>query len=520
MAATAASVVFATLTLGVVLTIREAGFARRQSALAEERAAEAERARRGMEDERNRAERERGRAEEQSVRAGLQRQLAEKRYDQVRSLATTILFDVHDSIRNLPGAEAARRLAVQKGVEYLGALEKDSGGDPKLQSELAAAYERSGDLDGNLFDRGLDGGRAALPVFIKALALRRKVVAEAPDRADAKLALARCYVKVGDGQLSAAKQNDAIAAYRSAIQVSESVEVSVRSHAEWRTLQGLALTRLCGTTLYSGGNARRAMEICNDAVRTLEAIRSPDKEVTGLLVTAHAQRANTFRYGGAAREALPDFHKALDLNEGLMRENPEDGRPGKTEATILMYLAAALDSLNDSTAGDAYTNAIVQLEISHSAFPTDYGLTATFALALKKYSLFLRKSGRETEGEAAFARAIHLLREMAEKPKAGAVELNDLAYALVRSPYAGLVDSKQGLEFASRANLLSGGRNPGILDTLAWAYYQSGQVEKAVDTARSALALMPSPGKNPSSGLRGEIESGLAEFEHSQRAAR
>lgn len=48
------------------------------------------------------------------------------------------------------------------------------------------------------------------------------------------------------------------------------------------------------------------------------------------------------------------------------------------------------------------------------------------------------------------------------------------------------------------------------LDTLALAYFQTGAPEEAVKTAERALDLLP-PGAPPT-GLRGEIESHLAQF--------
>lgn len=106
-----------------------------------------------------------------------QRNLAEKRYNDVRSLATTVLFDIHDNIKNLAGSTAARKLAIDKGLEYLEALTPDSEGDVALEAELAAGYERAGSLLGNLYDSNTEGGKTAAPVLEKALRLRKQVVA-------------------------------------------------------------------------------------------------------------------------------------------------------------------------------------------------------------------------------------------------------------------------------------------------------------------------------------------------------
>jgi serine/threonine protein kinase len=72
-----------------------------------------------------------------SVVAGLtatlwEARIAARRFDDVRSLAHTFLFDVHDSIRNLPGSTEARSLIAKTGAAYLDRLARDSRGNSSL----------------------------------------------------------------------------------------------------------------------------------------------------------------------------------------------------------------------------------------------------------------------------------------------------------------------------------------------------------------------------------------------------
>ena len=68
--------------------------------------------------------------------------VAARRFEDVRRLAHTFLFDVHDAIQDLPGSTAARALIAKTGTEYLDRLARDSGGDPSLDLELAEATTR------------------------------------------------------------------------------------------------------------------------------------------------------------------------------------------------------------------------------------------------------------------------------------------------------------------------------------------------------------------------------------------
>src|SRR4029077_6959252 len=88
------------------------------------------------------------RATIQEQRARAEKARAERRFNEVRKLANSVLFDYHDAIKNLPGATKVRELLVKDALNYLDSLAGESHGDPELQRELAAAYERVGDVRG------------------------------------------------------------------------------------------------------------------------------------------------------------------------------------------------------------------------------------------------------------------------------------------------------------------------------------------------------------------------------------
>ena len=72
------------------------------------------------------------------------RRRAEARFKDVRKLANSLIFEIHDSIADLAGATAARKLILQRALEYLDSLSTESGTEPDLMRELATAYERVG----------------------------------------------------------------------------------------------------------------------------------------------------------------------------------------------------------------------------------------------------------------------------------------------------------------------------------------------------------------------------------------
>ncbi len=68
---------------------------------------------------------------------------AELRFNDVRSLAHSVIFELHDAIQDLPGSTAARKLLVDRALPYLRKLESaGQAEDVELQLDLATAEGR------------------------------------------------------------------------------------------------------------------------------------------------------------------------------------------------------------------------------------------------------------------------------------------------------------------------------------------------------------------------------------------
>jgi tetratricopeptide (TPR) repeat protein len=123
--------------------------------------------------------------------------IAERRFNDVRKLANSLLFDIHDSIRDLPGSTAARKLLVDRALQYLDSLSHESSGTPGLQRELASAYERVGDVQGNPYYANLGDTAGATESYRKALQIRLALAGDQRGSAEDRAALAAVYVKQG-----------------------------------------------------------------------------------------------------------------------------------------------------------------------------------------------------------------------------------------------------------------------------------------------------------------------------------
>lgn len=122
---------------------------------------------------------------------------AERRFADVRQLANVFLFDLEQSIHNTPGTTKARQLLVSTALEYLQRLSKEASGDPGLLKELAAAYEKVGDIQGNTDAASTLGNTAAaIPIYQQSVSMWKAVQRSRSHDQSTDLALARTLDKL------------------------------------------------------------------------------------------------------------------------------------------------------------------------------------------------------------------------------------------------------------------------------------------------------------------------------------
>src|SRR5690606_38762759 len=94
-----------------------------------------------------------------------ERQRAVERFNDVRELAGSLIFTIHDQVAALPGSTDVRRTVIAEGLKFLERLEADAAGDPELLLELARGYGRIGRVQGTLSDANLGDREGAIHSF-------------------------------------------------------------------------------------------------------------------------------------------------------------------------------------------------------------------------------------------------------------------------------------------------------------------------------------------------------------------
>jgi len=82
-------------------------------------------------------------------RASIAENLAETRFQDVRSIAQFVMFDLHDDVAKLEGSTLTRQSLINQSIQYLEHLEKTASASPDLLLDLAEGYKRLSEVTGN-----------------------------------------------------------------------------------------------------------------------------------------------------------------------------------------------------------------------------------------------------------------------------------------------------------------------------------------------------------------------------------
>ncbi len=110
-----------------------------------------------------------------------QRRKAEARSADLRTLSNSLLSELDDAIKMLPGSTPAQKLIVNRMLQYLDRLAKDGGDDKATLLDAANAYRRVGNLQGNPYDQNLGDPAGGLVNIQKASAIVSRLKASQPN---------------------------------------------------------------------------------------------------------------------------------------------------------------------------------------------------------------------------------------------------------------------------------------------------------------------------------------------------
>lgn len=274
------------------------------------------------------------------VATTVQARRAERRFNEVRTLANSLLFEFYDSVKDVPGSTAARELLVRRARQYLDSLADDRAGDEALQRELAEAYWKLGNIQGEPYGQNIGDSAGALESFHRARTILESCLASSPSDRVAGLDLVHTLQAEGAGMLRAGRRVEAVTAHRRALRVAEELLRAEPGDREVRQEVPQCLRLLGNAILMEGAirndNAmgREALTIYRRALRLQEEITQTDpssalmqtKLGASLAYVGYALQALALSAGDRTllREALDCQRRSLKVFRRLAVDHPED----------------------------------------------------------------------------------------------------------------------------------------------------------------------------------------------------
>jgi len=353
-----------------------------------------------------------------------QRARAERRFQDVRSLANSLIFDVHDSIQDLPGATAARKLIVDKGLHYLDSLEQESQGDASLRLELAAAYKRIGDVQGNEFFANLGDTSGALKSYQKALAIRKSLWSQSNQDVTGALALAELYRLVSQTQLVEGEVSAALESSQAAVQLMEPIDAAHPNDSKvvYEALadyQSVANILGGDVSLSNMGDNEGALVYRHkqlEAAERLDKLENGSPRGKGNLGIAISTMGDQLLQAGQASESLQNYLRALPLFQEVAYHSNKGPR-GKYLLGLL-YERISLVQLVKGDIPAATTAANAALRLSKELAESDPRDAQSGVTIIEDYKLVAdleSRTGRDRDASIHMEKAYALMPKLVEQ---------------------------------------------------------------------------------------------------------
>ncbi len=339
---------------------------------------------------------------------------SQRRFDEVRSLAASLLNEIDPEAAKLPGAANVRRLLMEKSLGYLDRLSEEAGNDIGLQKELSRAYHRVGDIQGYGGVDHLGLFNESLASHTKAIAIEEPLLARFPSDSSLRRSMAIGYAHLSDlysrrGDASRSEQfvqraytlvdtadtrtyvEIRIAMGRSAELAGKLEDALLLIHeaiGPALTLPDSALAVNC--YVFSSeiarflGRHQFAMEQVQKGLALFEAHRKPGELIAnqqmrlGALLVGRAHLHSALSQPSEERpcEAISDVIQALAGYEKLHRTAPKS-------ANYLVNLTSALQQLSDAEANCGKPGAILAAQRAKELYEASgYGANSNLDLHL------------------------------------------------------------------------------------------------------------------------------------------
>ena len=340
-------------------------------------------------------------------KARVQSARAERRFNDVRKLANTYMFEFHDSIKDLPGSLAARQLVIKRALEYLDSLAAEAGDDRGLQLELANAYQQIGRITFDV-DQMIDVRR-------RAMVIREALLASDSKNDDYRNQLSDSYEQISDAMKIAGNTGQQLEFAKKSVQTIETAPFNQLNLPSIQTLVyeylplGLAQEEI-GDYASAIQSERKAVEMQNIIVTK----NVGDKEALRMLGITYGYLSHVLEDNGEYALALDFSTKNNDIARVMLASDTGNIRYRRDIALGLQRdgrLRAAMGDL--SSALQSLNLALLRMQELSSDDPQDKGHRLWLSVNYLLLADLLDESKRDKESLDDYTKAIGIAEPLA-----------------------------------------------------------------------------------------------------------
>jgi len=357
-----------------------------------------------------------------------------RRFQEVRHLSNEFLFEFHDAIESLPGSTTARKLVVEKGLQYLEALSKDSANDSQLAREVGIAYQRVGDVQGNPLESNLGDTKGALESYRKSVQLLDRAWHDEGQTPSGRPALQTALYKLGSVQRVGNESKGAIESFQRSILHGEEFLKSAPGNVDVMRMLARGHDQLGRMVAIIGveeglRSTERAVQIREE----LNFIGVGSRAGLGELGSSYATLGMVKARMGKTGEALAAYQKSLAMQERLASMKKDDVA---TQRTVMIAMSHVGDTLGNShminlgrfkEAAAIYERVVEKARWLVSVDRSDKKAQVDLSFGLLRYGNTLLSAGDAPAGLRAMTEARQLLESLIQDDPGNARLAQNLA---------------------------------------------------------------------------------------------
>jgi non-specific serine/threonine protein kinase/serine/threonine-protein kinase len=373
---------------------------------------------------------------------------AQRRFQDVRGLAHSVIFELHDSIAKLPGSTAARELPVRRALEYLENLSREASHDPGLAREVALGYEKIGDVEGNLGDSNLGRVSAAVESYSKAEGILAGLVQASPGDP----ALRRDYLRVARELASLygdlGKYDPGMRLVNQSIALAESAERA--NPSDMTALSDVAAGKAILASLLSNQHdytgATKVREQVLEITRRTAAARPLDLESQANLALAYKHLAALYGVTGRLDDARRNYEQARTIDEVRTAAAPTDMKAKLDLSFDYSDLGWVAGRQRDfPRALESHRRALALRQEAAAADPQNFRAATTVASSVGRIAVVLGEMNDFSAAVPEAQRSIALYAALVARPGANwrtSIDLAD-AHNYLANIYATMAERKR-----------------------------------------------------------------------------